>query len=177
MTNNAIRTNVFRVASSTYVKTIMLILLQRYWWIPTVPIAALVIAGCTVDDVYLYLALILFSVSYPAILLLVYSRHALTLEARAEVMPHAVTISENGLSVERFSIHTDDGQETYIPESTDDIAAHKIAEISFGRDSIVVRLKGKRLNVIIIPEKAIPENIRRQAYMIVYKLSDNFNTL
>ena len=173
MTNNAVRTNIFRVASSTYVKTIILILLQRYWWIPTVPIAALVIAGCTVDDVYLYLALILFTVSYPAILLLVYSRHALTLEARAEVMPHAVTISENGLAVERFCIQTDDDdQETYIPESTDDVPAHKIAEISFGRDSIVVRVKGRRLGVMIIPEKAIPENHRRQAYMTAYQLSE-----
>lgn len=169
---HAVRTNVFRVSSSTYDKTILPILLQRYWWIPTVPVVTLFTVGCTVDNAYLYLALILSFASYPLAMLMVYSKLPLTLDARAQVLPHIVTISEDGLSMQRFSIHTDDeGRETYIPESACDVPAHKIAAISFSKDSIVVKLKSRRIEVMIIPEKAFPEAFHHQVYAIVDKLS------
>lgn len=119
------------------------------WWIPALPLAAVIVAAIETGDLRLWVLVpVLVCLLLPLMMVMVYYSYSLTPEAIASIRPHLTRMSADGsLTLIPVPAQTEDGRR--LPELH--IPANGIAAIEESADRMIIRIKDKPFRFIIIP--------------------------
>lgn len=123
--------------------------LMSRWWIPALPLAAIIVAAIETGDLRLWVLVpVLVCLLVPFMMVIVYYSYSLTPEAIAAIRPHLTRVSADGsITLLPVPAETEDGRR--LPELH--ILAREIAEVEESSGHIIVRIKDKPFRFVIIP--------------------------
>lgn len=123
--------------------------LMSRWWIPALPLAAIIVAAIETGDLRLWVLVpVLVCLLVPFMMVMVYYSYSLTPEAIAAIRPHLTRVSADGsITLLPVPAETEDGRR--LPELH--IPAREIAAVEESADHIIVRIKDKPFRFVIIP--------------------------
>lgn len=93
-----IETTVFAIAPSATARILAGRRLERRWWLFVLPVAAALVAAIA-DIRWLFVALIMVFMIWPAALFFVWTGAAVTVEAARASLPHSIAFSSSGLHI------------------------------------------------------------------------------
>lgn len=137
------------VTTGTYMRTVIEEWLMSRWWIPALPLAAIIVAAIETGDLRLWVLVpVLVCLLVPFMMVIVYYSYSLTPEAIAAIRPHLTRVSADGsITLLPVPAETEDGRR--LPELH--IPAREIAAVEESADHIIVRIKDKPFRFVIIP--------------------------
>lgn len=146
-------TSEFSICPNDYLKIETKRWLSKYWWIPALPILALLIYGVIFDIRFMLLGLILLFVIVPQILLLVYFSRALNPEIRQQLIKKQIIVNpEKSLQV---ILIPSDEDETSTPSPSWQIPWADIQSVSQSGRHLIFDINTSK-QLLIIPLDALP---------------------
>lgn len=143
------------VTTGTYMRLVIEEWLMSHWWIPALPLAAVIVAAIETGDLRLWVLVpVLVCLLLPFMMVIVYYSYALTPEATAAIRPHLTRVRADGsISLIPQPSTTEEGRR--LPELH--VPAREIESVEENADHIIVRIKDKPFRFVIIPTKIVSE--------------------
>lgn len=159
MSESAVTTAPFTSTPNGYVRRVAVMWICRWWWAVLLPVAACGVAAFR-EPMWIFVALMIVCLLYPALIAFIYFNYALTPEARKTVIPHTVTVSDKGVKLS-------------FPENGDSVryAPEIIRSVEYGNRSVTINLKHPRYDHIFIPLSAIDYSRQASFFRILETLT------
>lgn len=142
-------TEVYKMGAHSLATYIMKQWIKRNWWIIAIPPAICIALAIAVDIKFAFIALIMVFIMLPPAMITVYFYHALAPEARMTILPHRVTMTDDGLTIS-YEPPAED-----IPARDDDfIGWSRIKATKTGMEQIAYRLDSGKYCMVLIPRSA-----------------------
>lgn len=123
--------------------------LMSRWWIPALPLAAIIVAAIETGDLRLWVLVpVLVCLLVPFMMVIVYYSYSLTPEAIAAIRPHLTRVSADG-SITLLPVPAETEDCRRLPELH--IPAREIAAVEESAGHIIVHIKDKPFRFVIIP--------------------------
>lgn len=172
--NDAIfETNIFNTSTNQYIKSILMQMLVKWCWVPIILIFCCVVLTYTINNAFLYVALMLVFIILPSALMFAYFYHSSTNEARVAILHKSIKFNDAGILIDFEPIDVVDNDDfsnsiIYHPQSIfypkDDIDSACIMG-----NYVKIKLKGSSYKFINIPLKQIKGNVNDfLAYILQY---------
>ncbi|MCM1021397.1 MAG: hypothetical protein NC343_04035 [Muribaculum sp.] len=139
-----------KVATHEYAGALMRLWVRRNWyWAFAMPIVAVVVAAVMLSLRYLLIGVVLACLVCPHIIVWVYYYHALSPRSRMSILPHEVTVTDEGITL----TYVGDSDEEAEARKVDYVPASAIRRVSYTDTITIVHLNGGRYDVVVLPRR------------------------
>ncbi len=154
-------TEVYSVKANAYARSVMLMMLMRFIWMPILLICSCIILAMTINFAFVYVALMLLFILLPMVLMLAYFSIITTEEARIAVLSKSLKFDESGIMVEFAPItdklNKEDNEKVIYPQPLY-INNEEVKRAENLGKSVRIFLKGGRYRFISIPFEMVKGN-------------------
>lgn len=166
-------TNEYSISANKYIKSVLLMVLSRWWWVPVLLVLLSLILS-TVNISFIYVALILIFIIFPTALMFIYFHQSTTQESRIAILKKTISIGNNGIlikfaPIERIKYVGDEEHVEKIVPKPIFIPKSDVKSVVNMGTYIKVYLNGGRYKFIEIPFNEINGNENEfLAYILQY---------
>lgn len=145
------------VSAGKYMRQLCTMFLADYWLWMVLPIAVCAVLAIWVDVRFVIVAMMVLFIVLPMVLALLYFYYGLSPEARWSIMDKAVTIDDNGISLE-FS---DERMKKHA------IGWDDVRYIIEKEDVVLLMLRGRRYTCLMLPASVVDPDVTQRLRQLV----------
>ena len=141
-----------RVSSGTYMRHLCAMFLADNWLWMVLPIAVCAVLAIWVDVRFIIVAMMVLFIVLPMVLALLYFYYGLSPEARWSIMEKAVTIDDDGMTLE----FADERMKTHV------IPRDNVRHIIEKDDAWLLMLQGRRYTCLMLPASVVDPDVAQR---------------
>lgn len=161
-----IKTDIIRGSADRYIRQLAVEWLGKWWWVLLLPIAVPVILGLTVNQAWLYVAVMLLFLCYPTVMLLMFCQYALRPQARKAVHDYTVTFTPSGFTIMYMPLNEDKPT----PPTAETVNFDEITDYSINSKGITVKWGNTPYDFLFLPHDSLES--KEQAKKLIEWLRD-----